>query len=71
MAFSQSGPDALCTFSPPAVEKSNMFLKGYPNLACLSDYINDKNFVFIFSCLEESGSELLFSSVNILETYFQ
>ena len=41
-----------------------------PNVSFLRDLINDQNFL-IFSGLGVSGSELSFSSVNILETYFQ
>ena len=36
----------------------------------LSDLTNDQNFL-IFSGFGESGSELSFSNVNILEAYFQ
>ena len=41
-----------------------------PNASFLRDLTNDKNF-FIYSGLGVSGSELSFSNVNILETYFQ
>ena len=41
-----------------------------PNASFLRDLIDDQNFL-IFSGLGVSGSELLFSNVNILETYFQ
>ena len=41
-----------------------------PYASFLSDLTNDQNFL-IFSGLGVSGSELSFSNVNILETYFQ
>ena len=41
-----------------------------PNASFLRDLTNDQNF-FIFSGLGVSGSELSFSNLNILETYFQ
>ena len=41
-----------------------------PYASFLSDLTNDQNFL-IFSGFGVSGSELSFSNVNILETYFQ
>ena len=41
-----------------------------PYASFLRDLTNDQNF-FVFSGLGVSGSELSFSNVNILETYFQ
>ena len=41
-----------------------------PNSSFLRDLINDQNYL-IFSGLGVSGSELSFTNVNILETYFQ
>ena len=41
-----------------------------PYASFLSDLTNDQNFL-IFSGLGVLGSELSFSNVNILETYFQ